>query len=299
MNENNTYKDHLFEFRNVARKKLILSLVITTIIMGVEFAGGLLTRSIALISDAGHMFTHSFAIAISLLASTLAARPPCHHRTFGLLRAEVLAAFVNGLFLVLVVIVIMTEAVERMLNPREILSSQMLLVALIGLITNLVSIWILHGSHHHDLNIRGVFFHMVADAASSVGIVIAAIIIHYTGWTLIDPLVSVGISIVILVWAWGILKESTRVLLEISPRGLDSDTISQELMQKFPEISDLSNVHLWVIIPGMWVFSAHIHITEQNDGLATRINQFLEENFKIIESTIQIVISSEDRTSVC
>ena len=293
MHVNNRFSDHLFEFRNVEQKKLVLSLSITTIVMFVELVGGFLTNSIALLSDAGHMFTHSFAITISLIAIIIVKKPPCHHRTFGLYRAEVLAAFINGLFLLLVVTIIIYEAIIRIINPIKVLGFEMLVIAFIGLSVNLTSIGILHGSHKKNLNIRGVFYHMIADAVSSIGIVIAAIIILFTGWNLIDPLVSIGISIIILYWAWGILKDSTRILLEAAPKGLDIGVISNDLKKKFPEIQELYCVHLWTIIPEMIVFSAHITLNDKKlkikpEKLITKINKYLAEKYNIIESTIQI-----------
>ncbi|MFX0139127.1 MAG: cation diffusion facilitator family transporter, partial [Candidatus Hodarchaeota archaeon] len=141
-----TYSDHLFQFRTVEKKKLILSLTITLSVMVIEIVGGFITNSIALISDAGHMFTHAFAISISLLAIFIARKPPCHHKTFGLYRAEVLAAFINGLFLIPIVGIIIYEAILRFLNPQEIFGFYMLVVAFIGLAVNITSILILQGS---------------------------------------------------------------------------------------------------------------------------------------------------------
>ncbi len=298
----NAFSDHIFEFRTVEKMKLILSLVITSIVMIIEIIGGFLTNSIALLSDAGHMFTHSFAIGISLIAIIIACKPPCHHRTFGLYRTEVLAAFVNGLFLLLVVTIIIYEAIQRFIHPVEILGFQMLLIAFIGLTVNLASIYILHGSHKENLNIRGVFYHMIADAISSIGIVFAALLILYTGWNFVDPLVSLGISVLIIYWAWGILKDSTRVLLETAPKGLDIDVISNDLKKKFPEIKELYNVHLWTIIPEMIVFSAHITINikklkMKQEKLIAKINKYLSKNYNIIESTIQV--TTEKNIKVC
>ena len=295
----NPFTEHLFEYRSVEKRKLILSLSITAVVMIVELIGGFVTHSIALISDAGHMFTHCFAIAISLVAIVIAQKPPCHHRTFGLYRAEILAAFINGLFLLLVVGVILYEAVQRIIHPEEILALHMLLIALIGLATNVTSIFILHGSHKDDLNVRSVFYHMIADAASSVGIVMAAIVISYTGWNILDPLVSFGISGVIAYWAFGILKESGRILLEMAPAGLNADTISEDLKASFPEIKELSNVHLWTITPDMLVFSAHIEFKDsQKTGpssqeLLSNINKHLSEKYGIKESTLQRVTETE------
>jgi cobalt-zinc-cadmium efflux system protein len=263
--------------------------------MGVEIAGGILANSIALISDAGHMFTHAFAIGISLVAILIARKPLCHHRTFGLYRAEILAAFVNGIFLLVVAGVIIYEAVERMLNPREILGLEMLVVAVIGLATNITSILILHGSHKDDLNVRSVFYHMIADAASSVGIIIAAVIIIFTGWHILDPLVSIGISLVIVFWAWGILKESAKILLEMAPTGLNVDIVEKDLFESFPEIMKLDNTHLWSITADMLVFSTHVIISRKSEtdlrceGLVKKISKYLIEKYKFIETTIQVI----------
>lgn len=298
----NAFSEHLFEYRSVEKKKLMLSLSITSVVMIIELIGGFLTNSIALLSDAGHMFTHSFAIGIGLIAIIIARKPPCHHKTFGLYRAEILAAFINGLFLLLVVGVIIYEAVLRIIHPKEVLGLYMLMIALVGLTVNITSIFILRGSYKTDLNVRSVFYHMIGDAASSVGVIIAAVVIFYTRWNIIDPIVSLGISAVIIYWAWGILKESTRVLLEMAPTGLNIDIINDDLKTNFPEIKELYNVHLWTITPEMLVFSAHIKLgtphklPTNQDKLISRINKHLSEKYKIIESTIQI--ASEDENEV-
>jgi cobalt-zinc-cadmium efflux system protein len=270
--------------------------------MIIEIIGGVITNSIALISDAGHMFTHAFAISISLFAILIARKPPCHHKTFGLYRAEVLAAFINGLFLIPIVGFIVYEAILRFLYPQEIFGFYMLIVAFIGLGVNITSILILQGSQNSSLNVKSVFYHMIADAASSIGIVIAAFIIMSTGLVILDPIVSIGISLVILYWSWGILKESVRVLLEMAPKGINIDTIAEELKKSFPEIIDLYDAHLWTIIPDMLIYSAHIHLNNDNvkskrEDLIANINEFLSENYNIIESTIQIM--SEHQVNAC
>ena len=296
------YSDHLFQFRLVERRKLILSLSITIVVMILEILGGFITNSIALLSDAGHMFTHAFAIGISLLATTIARKPPCHHKTFGLYRAEVLAAFINGLFLIPIVGIIIYEAILRFLNPQDIIGSYMLIVAFIGLGVNITSILILQGSQNNNLNIRSVFYHMIADAASSIGIVIAAFIIISTGLVILDPIVSLGISILIIYWAYGILKESTRILLEMAPKGMNIDTISEDLKVNFPEIIELFDAHLWTIIPYMLIYSVHVKLNNDliegnQEELISKINDFLSKHYKIIESTIQIM--PKDAVEAC
>ena len=300
--EKSTYSDHLFQYRSVERKKLVLSLSITLTVMVIEIIGGFITNSIALLSDAGHMFTHAFAIGISLLANFIARKPPCHHKTFGLYRAEVLAAFINGLFLIPIVGIIVFEAILRFLNPQDVIGFYMLIVAFIGLAVNITSILILQGSRDTSLNVRSVFYHMIADAASSIGIVIAAFIIMSTGLVILDPIVSLGISIVIIYWAYGILKDSTRILLEMAPKGMNIDTITEDLKTKFPEINEIYDVHLWTIIPDMLIYSAHIKlnielITINQEDFILKINEYLLKNYKIIESTIQI--SPEDAVEAC
>ena len=298
----NAFSEHLFEYRAVEKKKLVLSLSITIGMMFIELIGGILTNSIALISDAGHMFTHSFAIGMSLIAIFIACKPPCHHRTFGLYRAEILAAFINGLTLIPVGGVIIYEAILRTIHPKEVLGFQMFIIAFVGLGINFASIFILRGSHKSDLNVKSVFYHMIGDAISSVGVIIAAVIIFYTAWNIVDPIVSLGISALILYWAWGILRESTRVLLEMAPTGLNVEIIGDDLKTSFPEIEDLYNVHLWAITPDMLVFSAHIKVANtmsstDQEKLLSKITKHLAEKYNIIESTIQM--SSEYEAEVC
>ena len=294
----NAFSQHLFQFRSIEKKKLLLSLIITSTVMILEIIGGLMTNSIALLSDAGHMFTHSFAIGISLLAILIARKPPCHHKTFGLFRAEVLAAFINGLFLLPIVGIMVYEAILRFINPEEVFGFYMFIIALIGLSVNITSVIILRGSQDKNLNVKSVFYHMIADAASSIGIVIASIIIYYTGLNILDPLVSLGISVLILYWAWSVLRDSTRILLEMTPKGMNIDIISEELKQDFQEIIDLYNVHLWTITPDMLVFSAYLKVDDKNlnnnqGALVSKINSYLSKKYNIIESTLQLVSINE------
>jgi len=246
------------------------------------------------------MFTHAFAILIGLAAIVIAQKPPCHHKTYGMYRSEVLAAFINGLFLLVVVVFIILESIERFLDPMEINGFLMLILAIIGLFANVTSILILRGSQNSDLNVKSVFYHMFADAIASLGIVIIAIFIIFNPeWSLLDPIISVGISIVILAWAIGILKDSIRILLEMSPKGYNVDMISNGLREEFPEILDLFSLHLWTITSGMSIFSAHVRIPDQNwsiskqEALIEKINNFLLEKYKIVECTLQFTTKNE------
>jgi cobalt-zinc-cadmium efflux system protein len=251
------------------------------------------------------MFTHCFAIGISLVAIIIAVkRPPCHHRTFGLYRTEILAAFINGLFLLAVAGIIIYEAVDHIINPVEVSGSQMLIVAAIGLIVNLTSIYILHGSDKKDLNVKSVFYHMIADAASSVGVIIAAVVIYFTDWYIIDSLVSLMICAVIVFWAWGVLKDSGRILLQVAPKGLNTLMLSKDLKNRFPQIAAVYHLHLWTVTADMLVFSAHIKPADslpcdRYEELVTEINCYLSEKYNISESTVQIGSDETENCSIC
>jgi len=267
-------------------------MAITGSVMVVEVIGGILTRSLALLSDAGHMFTHFFALAVSFAAIRIACTPPCHHRTFGFYRAEVLAALFNSLFLFAVTAYILYAGVKRLAHPEPVLGLQMLVVAAIGLVVNVVSVLILRGSARDDLNIKGAFLHVMADTVSSVVIIVGAIVIYFSGWNVIDPLLAIGISAVIAVWAWGLLKDSVNILLEVAPRGVTVDGVSAELRKAIPEIREIHDMHIWVITSNMYSLTAHIALNpvaeEEVSGILEKMNRLLDEKYDIEHTTIQI-----------
>jgi len=277
-------------------RRLGWSLGVTAVVMVVEFAGGWLSGSIALMSDAGHMFTHVLALGIGLSGAVIARRPRCHHRTFGLLRAEVVAAFVNALFLLLVTVWIVWESVERIMNPRPIMTIQMLAIAFLGLAVNVFSLFLLESSRHGNINVRSVFVHMASDAASSVAIVIAAFVIRATGWNWLDPAVSIGIALLIVIWAVDLLRESLRVLLEMAPKGRNVDDIASAMRKRFPEIVTTDYEHVWAITPSTIIYTAHLTIDgvrvprdRVNDWLES-VNAWLNDEFGVSESTLQVKI---------
>ena len=293
---------HDHAYKTLTVRRLGWSLVITAGAMVIEFVGGLLTGSVALVSDAGHMLTHAFALGIAIAGILVARLPACHHRTFGLLRAEVVAAFVNAMFLLAISVWIAIEAVGRLLDPQPILTQHMLGVAVFGLIVNLASVFLIEGSRHGDINVQSVFAHMIADAASSVAIVVAAIVIAYTGWLWLDPLVAMGIGLLIVVWAWGLLRESLRVLLEMAPKGRNIHHIVSALREQFPAIIDTQHEHLWTITPEVVVFSAHVTVdpsrvdprqAEYRDWQDS-VSVWLEKRFDVRESTLQVVWKEPD-----
>ncbi|MDI6451799.1 cation diffusion facilitator family transporter [Anaerobaca lacustris] len=284
--------EEIHEYRGVEKRKLKLAMAITGTTMVVEIVGGILTNSLALLSDAGHMFTHLFALTVSFAAIVFASREPCHHRTFGLYRVEILAALFNSLFLFAVTGIILYAGIERLFNPRPVLGLQMLAVAVVGLLVNLASVLILHGSSHDDLNVKGAFLHVLADTVSSVAIIIGAVALYATGWDFIDPLLAIGISVLIFVWAYGLFREAVEILLESTPKGLSIEDVSRELKAAVPEIREIRDMHIWVITSNMYSLTAHIVANPVDaagcNGLVSRVNAVLAEKYEIEHTTIQM-----------
>lgn len=279
-------------YKRSERGKLLLSMGVTGLIMAVEVIGGIVSGSIALLSDAGHMFTHLFALFISYLAIRMASVKPSMYRTFGLYRVEVIASLVNALFLFGVTVLIVYESVKRIISPQEIASVEMLVVAVIGLIANIITLIILEGSHHHDRNIKAAVMHMVADLLSSVAVVIGAIIIHYTKWMLIDPLAGILISILIVFWSWNLFRDAMRVLLEIAPSHIPPNEVRVLLKQNDPRIKAINDMHIVEITSGMYNFSAHIEvshdISDDYEDIIRNVNSFLKTRYAISHTTIQV-----------
>ncbi|MFC1582885.1 cation diffusion facilitator family transporter [Planctomycetota bacterium] len=289
---------HDHGYKHMAKKRLILSMVITGIVMIVEIVGGILSNSMALLSDAGHMFTHMFALGISLAAIYIASRDPRNHRTFGLYRVEILAALFNSLFLFGVTVLIVWESIERLMHAQEVAAMQMLLVAIVGLVVNIVSIMLLYRSAGDDINIKAAFIHVIADAASSVGVVAGALVIHFNpGWSLVDPILAIGIALIIVVWAFGLFKDSVNVLLETAPKGMDVDTLHDELKGEIPEICEIYDMHIWVITTNMYMFSAHIALErkyiQQVNEIRDKINTWLKVKHDIDHTTVEFDIEEE------
>ncbi len=280
------------EYRGVEKKKLKLAMAITGGTMIVEAVGGIVTNSLALLSDAGHMFTHLFALGVSLAAILIASKDPCHHRTYGLFRAEILAALFNSVFLFAVTGVIFYEGAKRLIEPQPVRTLAMFFVAMLGLVVNILCLFILRGSHRDDLNVKGAFLHMVADTASSVAVVSGAVVLYFTNWSPIDPLLSIGISLAILAWAYRLFKDSVSILMESAPKGINIDDVGATLKKEVPEIQDIYDMHIWVITSNMYSLTAHISIEEasrhRSGQVVRRINQVLNETYRIGHTTIQV-----------
>jgi cobalt-zinc-cadmium efflux system protein len=270
------------------KKPLQLALVITVLFFVIELAGGLISGSLALVSDAGHMFSDVLALLLSLGAITLAARLPTKERTYGFLRAEIFAAFINALLLMAVSGIILWEAWQRLLNPVSIQSGLMGAVAVLGLIANIAVVFLLHGSH--NLNVRSAFLHVIGDVVSSVAVIAAAVWIAFTGQTIVDPLLSGFIAVLIIISALRILRETIEILLQFTPRSVDFDAVIGDMIS-VEGVAGVHHVHIWSISSEIHVLDAHIYSCEQD---VTKIGQMKQEirnrleKYHIHHSTLEV-----------
>jgi cobalt-zinc-cadmium efflux system protein len=287
---------------NTNQRRLLIALSITGLMTIVELAGGLISNSLALIGDAGHMFTDTLALGLSLFALNLAKRPASQTKTYGFYRAEILAALINGTILVLVSAYIFYEAYHRFVEPPEVRGGLMLIVAAIGLAVNVVGISILRSASRGNLNVRGAFLHMASDTLSSIGVIAAGIIILLTGRTIADPIISIIIGLLILRGAGGLVWESVNILLEAVPKHLDMGQINNAI-RKIKGVKDVHDVHLWAITSGMYAMSCHLLIEDQMVSNCTQIveevNQTLSQKFGISHSTVQLECEECENSPVC
>ncbi|NIM28884.1 MAG: cation diffusion facilitator family transporter [Gammaproteobacteria bacterium] len=265
-------------------------MLITAGFMAVEAAGGLLAGSLALLADAGHMFTDTAALAFAWLAFRLARRPADAERSYGYHRFQVLAAFLNGVVLIAIVVWIVAEAVERLREPVEILGGLMLAVAVIGLLANVVAYVILHGGSRDNLNVRGALLHVMGDLLGSAAAIVAALVIIATDWKPIDPILSVLVALLILRSAWALVRQSTHVLLEGTPSEIDVSELKAALVENVPEIDDVHHVHVWTLATGKLVMTLHAHVTEGSDSQRAlrSIHSICRERFGVTHVTVQI-----------
>ncbi|WP_145513505.1 CDF family zinc transporter ZitB [Yersinia massiliensis] len=271
-------------------KRLLIAFVVTTLFMVIEAIGGWLSGSLALLADAGHMLTDSAALFIALIAVHFSQRKPDSRHTFGYLRLTTLAAFVNAAALVLIVILIVWEAVQRFVSPHEVMGIPMLIIAVAGLVANVFCFWILHrGEEEKNINVRAAALHVLGDLLGSVGAIIAAIVILTTGWTPIDPILSVLVSVLVLRSAWRLLKESFHELLEGAPQEIDIAKLRKSLCADIYEVRDVHHVHLWQV-GNQRVMTLHVQVIppRNNDELLQRIQHHLLHHYHIGHATIQM-----------
>jgi len=279
------------EYRPEEKKRLLWCIGITGFMMVAEILGGLWTGSLALLSDAGHMFSHLFSLFVSYGAIWLVTRGPDEQRSFGFYRAEILAALFNGITLIVIVIAIFYAAIQRFFNPSEIATTEMMWIAIAGLIVNLTTAWILKKVSQEDINVRSAFLHMLGDTASSVGVIVVAWMIQKTGKTWLDPVASILIAIVIAIWSIGLIRDSIHILLEAAPKHLSSNEICKVLRETIPQILEVHHVHIWTLTSGICSLTAHIVLEDlplrKTEEIRTSINKLLSERFQICHTNLQ------------
>jgi cobalt-zinc-cadmium efflux system protein len=284
---------HVHEASESNLKRVMIALVLTGTFMFVEIVGGILSGSLALLADAGHMLTDTMALALAAAAFHVSKRPPGGSLTYGYQRFQILAAFVNGLSLLFIVGWILYEAVERFVTPRDILGETMLVVAAAGLVVNIISFAVLHTGDQENLNIRGAALHVAGDLLGSVAAIVAAIVIIYTGWTLIDPILSVAVAMLILRSAWSLLKRSAHVLLEGAPDWLDVADMQERVVANVPGVSGIHHVHVWGLTPQQLMLTMHVtladNVPSQSD-VVRRVKAFVEQEYGIGHSTVEVEI---------
>jgi len=272
------------------RRALRRSLMVTLALLAVEAVGGWLANSLALLSDAAHMASDAAALGLSLFALWFARRPAPADKTYGYHRTEVLAALANATGLLVLAGLILHEAYERVLAPPEVAGPLMLAVAAAGLVANAASAWMLHsGDVRGNLNLRGAFLHVVGDLAGSVGAILAAAVISLTGWTLVDPLVSGLIALMIIVSGWRLMRDTLNVLMEGTPAGLSYAEVEQALREQ-PGVANVHDLHIWTITSGFPALSCHLVMTPEatSQHLLQQVRAMLEERFGLRHVTIQV-----------
>lgn len=271
------------------RKRLIAVFGLTLSIFVFEVVGGLLSNSLALLADAGHVFTDVFGIGFALAAIWIAGRPATSERTFGFLRLEILAAVGNALLLFGVSAVVLYEAWRRLAEPPAVTSGLMLAVAVVGLAANGVSLYLLRDAQGHSLNMRGAYLEVMGDLLGSVAVIVAAVVIAVTGWTQADALASVVIGLLIIPRTWALLREALDVLLEATPKGIDLDVVREHVLEA-PGVIGVHDLHAWTITSGMNVVSAHVVLAEdaKSGDILDHLGMCLSDDFDVRHSTFQL-----------
>ncbi len=272
-------------------RRVQIALVLTATFMVVEVIGGIVSGSLALLADAGHMLTDSMGLALAALAFRVSAKPADSRRSYGYQRFQILAAFVNGLSLLLIVAWIFVEAIQRLMSPPEVMAGTMLVVAAGGLVVNLVSFVVLHGGDRDNMNIAGAVLHVAGDLLGSVAAIVAAGVIIATGWMPIDPLLSVFVALLILRSAWKLVQRSAHILLEGAPEWLDIAQMKSKITSQVPAVIDVHHVHVWGLTPQHLMLTMHVTLADSQTATTPVIRQVksvLQQEFGISHSTIEV-----------
>lgn len=282
---------HAHGHREEESKRLKLVILLTGFTMVVEGVAGLLTNSLALLSDAFHMLTHFGALLISLLGILIATRLTSEDKTFGYWRAEILTALLNGITLIPIVGYILYVSYQRLLHPQEINEIPMLIVAFAGLLVNLISAALLWKIGEKDINMRGAFIHMMGDTLSSVAVITAGALIYFTGWVIIDPVASAIIAVMILLWSAGLISDSVHILLESVPKGIKLEDVAMAI-KGIRHVKDVHDIHIWQITSGMYSMTCHVVVEEipfsECRRILREIHHLLEERFHTTHANIQM-----------
>ncbi len=276
-----------------SKKTLWASLIITLLFTVIEFVGGLVSNSLALLSDSFHMLSDVLALGLSMLAIYFASKKPTARYTFGFLRFEILAAFLNGLALIVISIWILYEAIVRIIYPQQIESGIMFIIASIGLLVNVILTLILVRSlkQEDNINIQSALWHFMGDLLNSIGVIVAVVLIHFTGWRIIDPIISIVISIIILRGGFKITRNAWLILMESVPKHLNTDEIIEDIIS-IDGILDVHEFHLWSITTEHYSLSAHVVLDRNYDvddyQAIDQVSTLLEEKYGIAHSTLQI-----------
>jgi cobalt-zinc-cadmium efflux system protein len=267
------------------------AIILTLVTFLAEVAGGVWTNSLALLSDAAHVFLDLFALFLSLAAIKLAGFPASDTRTFGWHRMEVFASFINGASIFLIAIGIFYEAWGRLFQPETVKSVPMFVIAAAGLVMNMMAAGALHQHSHDDLNVRSAFLHVIGDAAASVGVIIGGVVIYFTGWYVLDAVISIGIGCVIFWGSWRVIRESVHILLEGVPRGMSTSEVT-ETIRKVVGVNDVHHLNIWTICSHILALSAHIDVEPEykgnQAGVLRDIEDILMERYHISHTTLQV-----------
>lgn len=293
--------DHTPTVTSANERKVLLSFFLIFTFMVVEAVGGVLSGSLALLADAGHMLTDAAALALAYAAFRFGRRAADSKRTFGYLRFEVIAGFLNAVTLFGIVAWIVYEAWQRLSAPPVILAGPMMIVAVLGLLVNLVVLWIMTRGETDHVNVKGAILHVMGDLLGSVGAIVAAVVIYFTGWTPIDPILSVVVAVLILRSAWKLLAKSLHILLEGAPEEASPEKVARGLLDSVPGLAAVSHVHVWQLTSGRTMATLHVrpHLDEEAKAVVRLVEKALREQFGIEHATVAIDWNSEEGGPHC
>ncbi|MFH1855820.1 MAG: cation diffusion facilitator family transporter [Candidatus Omnitrophota bacterium] len=288
---------HFYSRRKISRRRLKAAILLTGTVMVLEMIGGFISNSLALLSDAIHMLTHLFALGISFFAVTIAMRPATKEKTYGFFRAEVLAAFANGIVVLFIAGFIFYNALKRIANPQSVEAGGMLIIALIGLIANLITIFILSHPGKKDINLKGALLHVMGDTVSSVAVVGAGVFIYYTANFIVDPILSFLIAILIVIWSFRLLAEAGNILLESVPTHLDIDEIAEDIVYSIEEIQRVHDVHIWELTSHIYSMTVNVVVEDcsvsKTQEILKELTSLLRDKYDIFHLNVQFECGAE------